>query len=317
MPLHRRFGFDQGFDCFVAEFDQGGRSGWEGVVLDESDRFYSLAESVTDDAIALLDGATGDRQFFWFHYFDPHAPYGDAAGEKPIQLGRILRAIHEGRPGAGNIVERAKTLYDADAAYLDGHLDRLFRYLDEHGGAVETHVVLVADHGESFGEDGSIGHGKRLTSWQIHVPLIIHSPGVAPGTRRMPVASIDVTATLLGLAGADMNPEGGRNLALSPIPERPVFGMRRTFAGPSEDLRTDGIAYPVEGLLFYQAEGEEMIRGNRSSVFDGGGAPIEGARADSIRARFARFEAHLARTTVEEIVDPATIEALEELGYVR
>ena len=63
-PVAGRFGFDQGFDHYVEDFDRDflEMEVWEDQPLGSS-RFYSLADTVTDHAIAALDEARAPRQF--------------------------------------------------------------------------------------------------------------------------------------------------------------------------------------------------------------------------------------------------------------
>lgn len=44
----------------------------------------------------------------------------------------------------------------AALSYADGQLGRLFAALPEHGPWL---VIMCADHGEAYGEDGHTGHG--------------------------------------------------------------------------------------------------------------------------------------------------------------
>ena len=80
-PLAARFGFAQGFDEYREVFTTSflGMRRWEGREVPDR-AFFGVAESVTDHALELLDGARAAKQFFWFHYFDPHAPYGSSSG---------------------------------------------------------------------------------------------------------------------------------------------------------------------------------------------------------------------------------------------
>jgi len=316
-PLHRRFGFAQGFDHFVDEFSEGARPSFGGAPLDPEEEFYSPAESITRRALELLDRMHSPRQFLWVHYFDAHGPYGDAGEGEPIRIQALHHALRARDPDAPALLRRARELYDADVAYLDRWLETLLARALEDADRYETHVVVVADHGESFGEDGSVGHGKRLSSAQTHVPSFILSPRVSPRIERATVGTIDLAATLLSLAGDAAGSPAGRDLSLPEIPAAPVFGMRRTFSKPHEEVRTDGEIHLAQGLLFYVAEGERTYLGNTAGVLDESERPLEGEQADAARAHFARFEDQLARGVANEVTDPETLRALEALGYVR
>jgi arylsulfatase A-like enzyme len=198
-PLKRQFGFDQGFESYDDAFtlDIVGRQ-WEGRPLG-NERFYSLSKRVTDQAIERLDLADGPLQFFWFHYFDSHDPYGDTAGPV-VQLTDLLELVAKRSPELPELLASAREGYDRDNAFLDKELDRLFRRLAADSELFETHIVLASDHGEAFGEAQVFGHGRFLTPELIHVPMFIVSPRIDPGVDRASAGSVDVAATLVGLA---------------------------------------------------------------------------------------------------------------------
>ena len=60
---------------------------------------------------------------------------------------------------------------------LDEQLGRLVDELGRRGLREKTWVIVVADHGESFGEhDGVFCHGTSLYRTELHVPLLILPP---------------------------------------------------------------------------------------------------------------------------------------------
>jgi hypothetical protein len=72
-------------------------------------------------------------------------------------------------------------------------------------------LLLTADHGEAFGEDGYyFAHGHSLGLEQIRVPMLLRVPGAErEGELRSvatPVSLVDVAPTLLALAGVDAPP---------------------------------------------------------------------------------------------------------------
>ena len=322
-PLSQRFGLNQGFDEYHDDFSQvlEGQEGWEGVENPPTGAFYSLAENVTDAAMDVLDRYAGDkRQFFWFHYFDPHGPYGDSFGTETVGPGTVLiRVVRDGANAREELL-RARHLYDQDVSYLDRSLDRLFQRLSEDEGDFENHVLVVSDHGESFGEDGSVGHGRRLTEGQIHVPFFICSPKIRPGLRDDVAGSIDVTPTILSLADAKSATPSGRDLTKVPGKPRLAFGMRRTFGAGALDFRLDGSTHPVNMHLFYMVDEDGMIyHGNGEEVLPegaDGSKTIEKDLARRLTTQFAAFEAELG-SEADPGIDPETQRALRALGYVQ
>lgn len=324
-PLERRFGTAQGFDAYQDEFQVPYARHWEGEEL-EDERFYSLAASVTDRALAQLDRAAGERQFFWFHYFDPHDPYGDApaapAGDGParndaLSIAELLAAAGRGGDGARELARTAHELYRRDLAALDRALARLFERLDRDRERFETHVLLTADHGESFGERGCLGHGKRLVPEQVRVPLVIVSPRVASGVRSDAAGSVDVAATILALAGLDPGAGPGRDLAREG--RGFVAGMRRGFDEPRDERLIDGRVVPVGGPRFFAVREGRLFAGDGTQVFedDDPARPVDPALASELRSAFAGFAARLSGASAVALDDEEVRRALDALGYAR
>jgi arylsulfatase A-like enzyme len=340
-PVASRFGFGQGFDSFSEDFTEHPTANrrWEGHRVPE-DRFYALADTVTDRALAALDAfESADRagagparhQFLWVHYFDPHDPYGDAGGGPVYSPHGAFRLIERGGD-PGPLLRQFRSAYDRDAAFLDRHLDRLLARLEADAGGYETHVVLASDHGESFGESGAIAHGMRLTEEQVRVPLVILSPRVEPGVEGRPAGSVDIARTLMSLAGvaADQEPWSGARDLTAPArssgrgerrrgagDRAGALGMRRTFhrAGQTE-LRTDGSRHSLQEPLFYAVDREGLI-------FRGNGAGLEEAPPEAdpstvgrVVALFGAFERGVEAGSAPAADDPEALEGLRALGYV-
>jgi membrane-anchored protein YejM (alkaline phosphatase superfamily) len=88
----------------------------------------------------------------------------------------------------------------------DALIGQLLGALKEAGVDDQTVVAITGDHGESFWDDGTMGHSTRLSPAQLHVPLILHVPG-RPAERLTHVTShVDVMPTLFELAGLTLDP---------------------------------------------------------------------------------------------------------------
>jgi choline-sulfatase len=186
--LDDRYGLQQGFEAFDTE-----------LVTD----FVASHEAITSPQVSergirwLEERAQHESPWLlWVHYFDPHATYREHPG----------------------VSERFGTLsdsqrYDGEIAFTDRSIGLLLDRLSELGLAEDTIVVLVADHGEEFGEHGGDGHGRTLHREVVHVPLIIHAPGLTPKRISRRVSSVDVLPTLLELLGLPPpHPSAGRSL---------------------------------------------------------------------------------------------------------
>ena len=123
-----------------------------------------------------------ERWFAWVHYIRPHLPYDDAASEFVAGDSDFER-------------------YAAEIRQVDAEIGELLDRMRADGLLDDTWVIISADHGEEFEEHGFTSHGGHLYEEQIHVPLIVHGPGVPTGTWSLPVSSIDLTPTLFQLFG--------------------------------------------------------------------------------------------------------------------
>ncbi len=157
------------------------------------------------------------RPFFAFlNVYDAHDPYlPPAPFDTMFAPPGMGREGHE-RAKANSLVSRPKLskedvarqvdLYDGAIAYADQDLGKLIASLKERGRLDNTMLVVIGDHGESFGEHGMHTHGNDTYAEAIHVPMVIVMPGKVPaGVRVAGNTSVrDIPATiaeLLGLAG--------------------------------------------------------------------------------------------------------------------
>ena len=311
-PLEPRFGFAQGFDTYRHDFEQVLMPAWEGAPVAD-DRFYSLAEAVTRQALEALDAATAERQFFFFHYFDAHDPYGDSDAH-PIDLTRLVGLQGADPAGFEAALAQSRRLYDHDVEALDRALGVLLDRLVSDSTRFETHVLITADHGESFGELDALGHGRRVTREQVHVPLVIVSPRVAPGIRRDSAGTVDLTATVLALAGVTDVFLPGRDLTRTVSPTAGgAVGMTGQPAEPLDPARAGALSE-----RFFAVRAGALYSGDAGATFeddDPARRVPDATLAAALRGLFQGFEASLRGHVVRERLDPETERGLRALGY--
>ncbi len=292
-PLDRRFGLDRGFETYDDRLPYG----------DDPRRAAYVerrADATTDAALRWLDGLDPrDRRPFlaFVHYFDPHAPY-----DPPAEY-RNRFAEHP---------------YDGEIAFVDAQLGRLLRWLDGHGLAGRTVVLVTADHGESLGEHGEDTHGVFVYDATLRVPWIMAGPGVPPGRVARTVArGIDVTPTLLDLAGRQAPPSiEGRSL-------RAATSGELADAPAYVESRFAVLQLGWAPLAGWRTERFKLIDAPRPELYALDGDPHETAnRMASERDTAARLQAALqaalaARTPdAARHADPEALARLRTLGYV-
>ncbi len=101
-------------------------------------------------------------------------------------------------------------MYDAEVAYQDHLLHRLFSTLDQPEYRENTMVIVTADHGEMLGEHQYMGHGLGLHQELIRVPLMVRFPDQAHGERISQVVSttrlFDTVLDVVGIPEVSTRP---------------------------------------------------------------------------------------------------------------
>jgi arylsulfatase A-like enzyme/Tfp pilus assembly protein PilF len=169
-----RFGLDLGFDLYDDDIQPG--SPFKSV---NGERRAEQVLQVFEPWFEKNAGGP-DPFFAWIHFFDPHLPYNPPS---PI------REEFPGRP------------YDGEIAYMDAIVGQVMLRLKAKDLLAKTLVVVVGDHGESFGEKGEWGHGVFLYEPAVHVPLLLFAEGRLPAGKVVParVRLIDILPTVLDL----------------------------------------------------------------------------------------------------------------------
>jgi arylsulfatase A-like enzyme len=242
--LFPEFGFGQGFDGYqvvdrqrahdydailketligrfarrVGPVDTGLRTLYEALMGPAGQPVWDVrADRVTDAALDWLEGHRDQRFFLWSHYIDPHYPFSPPADYRPAvanvtpermeYLGSYNEEdIYTGRARLRPADREALIgLYDGEIRYVDQHVGRLLRQLDDWGLRDNTLVAFTADHGDEFWEHGGYQHGHSLYNEQVHVPLVLRGPGLTPRKIGSVVRHVDLAPTLTEAAGSSFH----------------------------------------------------------------------------------------------------------------
>jgi arylsulfatase A-like enzyme/Tfp pilus assembly protein PilF len=292
--LKKLFGFNNGFDVYDDEMP---RPGNRNEFREDPERKASV---VVDRAIHWLENRNSGSPFFlWVHLYDPHIPYAP-----PPEFA----AKYKGRP------------YDAEIAYSDAQLGRLFEAVGKKSPADQTLIAVLSDHGESLGEHGELTHGVFLYDSTMRIPFLMAGPGIPAGVRIRPqVRSIDFLPTLLELMGgrAPGYVQGASLVA--------------AFSGktPATDLSYAETLYPKMNMNWAElrsirTDRWKYIRAPRAELYDLAADPHEqkNVLAEN-RAEVQKLESELKKIAgsgsekVETaMVDERVMDQLKSLGYV-
>ncbi|MEE8592668.1 MAG: sulfatase [Candidatus Bipolaricaulota bacterium] len=274
--------------------------------------YHEQWEFSLNEALSFLQHHKDRRFFLYVHTMEPHAPYRP----KPHYLNLVMSPGEEPED-----VDR----YDAEIALADDNLQRFVSKLKSLGLYEKTLLIITADHGEAFREhEGLEFHGGKPYNELIHVPLIMHLPGVLPRgeTVQQAVQLRDISPTILDVFNAPI-PEQFQGKSLLPLIEGRTEGFQdRTIFSTSA-----GVTAAVKGRW-------KLLSGSgMHSLFDLSADPQErkdvaGAHSavatllsEETKAHHARQRA--VRAAIQKKEDAATVEldtdeleALRALGYI-
>ncbi len=136
----------------------------------------------------MAGSAFPSRPFFGFLFYD-------AVNDKtypPEYQGRV--PLNPGDP-----MPQAFADYKTSVMFDDGLIGQVLADLETRGLADNTVVLISADHGEEFNEngDGVKGHGSGYSRAQLGVPMLLAWPGIDHGPVTHRTSHYDVAPTLM------------------------------------------------------------------------------------------------------------------------
>ncbi|MEQ8764922.1 MAG: sulfatase [Planctomycetota bacterium] len=321
------FGFQAGFEHFV-EGQPAAHRGAKGKDFEHADSLRAI-----DDALTWM-GQDSKRPFFaYVHLLRPHNPYTPS---EPY-LGRFgpvfdsvsgsteeLLKIDAGELGLTPQEQAAWIArYDENLAEADAQFGRLWQGLQDKGLAENTVVVFFSDHGEAFGEHGRWLHNSTVFDEMIRIPMVIRHPWRPEGRRaRGAVQLVDLHATLIELMNAGTAPLAGRSFLGALVGEE-LQAKRPATSWTVPAIGQLGVRSPE-----WKAIGSVVGRGESVQVYDLTSDPEElsprSSEMDRDQAmlrvldeqrRLSRNRSLLAQPA--EAIDPAVLEQLQRLGYLR
>ena len=158
----------------------------------------------------------------WRKYRDVRDPFSAERAQYYGELSKTLK-LSDGETSLARMQEETGA-YDDDVRCEDHRVAEILAELKQLGIWEDTLLVLCADHGEGLftheqyfsgtrkkaadnGEPATLfntlqmTHGSQVYAELIHVPLIVHAPGLSAARVAGWVENVDIAPTLLDLAG--------------------------------------------------------------------------------------------------------------------
>ena len=312
------FGFDRGFETFRY------------LYRESASRIVSVGMELVRDL-----SRKQEPFFLYLHFLDPHDPYTPPEGYAEMFPGRLTRAGFPYRDRLRGPMRR----YDGEIRYLDDELGRFFSFLKDQGLYDQALIVVIADHGEQFGEHGAFRHGNALHNEEVHVPFFIRDPrsGRSAETVEDVVSTVDLFPTLLGQLGIAPPPTQADGLSvfyrdslamragvateIYRIRDQRGFISREKQKGifvvpllprEQEGQRAELWEKPeLEGLYDVQADYFEQRPLDDSLLLSRLRTELEGTFRRTAGARGARAQSPVSPLT------PEMVEQLKSLGYLK
>ncbi len=199
---------------------------------------------------------------------------------------------------APEMVEHARTHYDASVLAGDTYVGLFIEKLKNRGLWNNTIVILTSDHGEDLLDHGFFNHRAVLQDSTTKVPMVI-TGGALPQSMRgvvdaRLVDAVDILPTIVGLAGMSV-PVGvrGHNM-LKPLEGSDKKLVFQSGVVGQSSVRVDGFRLVFGGLKLTDPDyGTELttaaIDGGRFKLYDLASDPKE--QTDVLAANPARAEA--------------------------
>ena len=316
--MSKGFGLDQGF----ALFDSAGGG----------------LDRIGPKAIAWLEARRNEPFLLLLHTYDVHTPYLPPAALRD-RFGALVEAPTPGFEPSSEALEAIRTsrwtatplplperdlryaeaMYDAEIAHVDAWIGKILATLAATGLDAHTTVILFSDHGEEFGEHGSVLHEKPYAT-VTRIPFIVRAPGAPTGQRRHEVIQgVDLLPTVVALTGARL-PRGVEGRSLLPalrgeaLAPRPAFGENPWVTPGSYMVDRDF------HLLFHPGtEAMELFRFRDDPQERVNLAAAQPEIVAGMRRNLDRHDAALASLAARpdpSVIDDETARRLRALGYL-
>jgi arylsulfatase A-like enzyme len=214
----------------------------EGEVKAETYRGQIHAsDAILDELLGFLDSATKSAKPFFMYYcpLEPHVAMQPPQRWVDAYPKEWDPASYRGEQGYLPH-PRPRAAYAATISFLDEHVGRLMKKLEETGAAKNTLIIFTSDNGTTHDAGGADhrffdsvsnlrGLKGQLHEGGIRVPTIVWWPGRVKASQvvEQPGYSADLMPTLCALTGADPGKPYGENLLPVILGEKPSIETRK------------------------------------------------------------------------------------------
>jgi len=195
------------------------RNNLDGVLYSIFSKEYENSVSMTKNVVSWLNHNNNEKFFLWVHFTNPHEPYNppirfscelkDTICDPNIYANNLLKGpprCNQQLPVklTDDDLSLMQEYYDAEILGLDSEIGKIMTTIKEQGLSKKTVVIFYSDHGEGF-DHNILTHGYSLYDSNVHIPLIIASPGINKTIYEGLVDNTEILPTVLDLLKIEIN----------------------------------------------------------------------------------------------------------------
>jgi arylsulfatase A-like enzyme len=159
-----------------------------------------------------------------------HGPSEADVSDKPQNIRKWREMVPVEKDRLRDVArQRAESIYAWDVEF-----GKIIARLKKTGEYDDTVIVFTSDNGYYLGEHRQREGKIKAHEPVLHVPLVVAGPGIERGVRYHPITTVDLTSTLLDLAGA------------RPLPDMDGQSVLPEMTGPDEPWTVPVV---TEGLV--------------------------------------------------------------------
>ncbi len=203
------------------------------IAEEHSDTAY-----LTNEAIRFMHETEDRPWMLHLSYWKPHLPfsvsepYHGMYDPSEVPMPQLMDNELDMKPALQNLfreerrgnflsdetlLRQVRAVYYGMITQIDDHLGRLFNEMKQMGIMENTLIVFISDHGEYLGDHHMV-EKELFYDQAVHVPLILHLPGVVPRgmVDRNFAEAVDILPTCLDAAKLSI-PNGVTGRSLLPL----------------------------------------------------------------------------------------------------
>ena len=148
---------------------------WTSKILYDFTHNFPIDKGARLTADTLGDGSWREKFFKFINMVEVHEPY---RGEGDIERWGAMLGF---RKQSLKRAEELKKEYVRETEYLDRYVGKIIGMLKANGVYDDTMIIITADHGQEFMEQGYMYHGIYVHDEIVRIPLIVKYPkGMQP-----------------------------------------------------------------------------------------------------------------------------------------